>query len=170
MGQRRRRERKVLGSPKRPLKEPQPNPLQPLPASHIPSSPFPPSSPPPSTHKVVSPSALDLSTRTEFPSMDQSALPPLPPSMDSEPHACDVACMLEQLVLSRMASIRRLESAATDGIVECKSSRHSHGRSGVSGTKPWKIEGGWVLSHHPSRTNLIDLILTSRAVGLWQSN
>lgn len=53
--------------------------------------------------------------------------------------ACDVSATLEQLVLSRKASIKRLRSATSDGIVRRKSSRRSAGRSGVSGTKPWKM-------------------------------
>ena len=52
--------------------------------------------------------------------------------------ACDVSATLEQLVLSRKASIKRFRSATSDGIVRRKSSRRSAGRSGVSGTKPWK--------------------------------
>lgn len=56
--------------------------------------------------------------------------------------ACDVSGTLEQLVVSRKASIRRLKSAASDGIVRRKSSRRSAGRPGVSGTKPWKTQGG----------------------------
>lgn len=56
--------------------------------------------------------------------------------------ACDVSGTLDQLVLSRKASIRKLKSTASDGIVRRKSSRRSTGRSGVSGTKPWKTEGG----------------------------
>ena len=55
--------------------------------------------------------------------------------------ACDVSGTLEQVVLSRKASIRRLKSAASDGIVRRKSSRRSTQRSNVSGTKPWRIEG-----------------------------
>lgn len=56
--------------------------------------------------------------------------------------ACDVSGTLEQLVLSRKASIKRLKSAASDGVVRRKSSRRSTGQSNVSGTKPWRIEGG----------------------------
>lgn len=56
--------------------------------------------------------------------------------------ACDVSGSLEHLVLSRKASIKRLKSTTSDGIVRRKSSRRSTGRSGVSGTKPWKTEGG----------------------------
>ena len=56
--------------------------------------------------------------------------------------ACDVSGTLEQVVLSRKASIRRLKSAASDGIVRRKSSRRSTQRPNVSGTKPWKIGSG----------------------------
>lgn len=56
--------------------------------------------------------------------------------------ACDVSGTLENLVLSRKASIRRLKSTASDGIVRRKSSRRSTGRSNVSGTKPWRTESG----------------------------
>lgn len=56
--------------------------------------------------------------------------------------ACDVSGTLEKLVLSRKASIKRLKSATSDGIVRRKSSRRSTGRSNVSGTKPWRIESG----------------------------
>ena len=56
--------------------------------------------------------------------------------------ACDVSGTLEQLVLSRKASIKRLKSTASDGVVRRKSSRRSTGRSNVSGTKPWRIESG----------------------------
>jgi len=53
--------------------------------------------------------------------------------------ACDVSGALEQVVLSRKASIRRLKSAASDGIVRRKSSRRSTQQPGVSGIKPWRI-------------------------------
>ena len=56
--------------------------------------------------------------------------------------ACDVSGTLEQLVLSRRASIKKYKSATSDGIVRRKSSRRSTGRSNVSGTKPWRIQGG----------------------------
>jgi len=56
--------------------------------------------------------------------------------------ACDVSGMLEQLVLSRKASIKRFKSATSDGIVRRKSSRRSTGRSNVSGTKPWRTGSG----------------------------
>ncbi|KAF9792654.1 kinase-like protein [Thelephora terrestris] len=56
--------------------------------------------------------------------------------------ACDVSGTLEHLVLSRKASIKRFKSTTSDGIVRRKSSRRSTGRSGVSGTKPWKTGGG----------------------------
>ena len=55
---------------------------------------------------------------------------------------------LEQVVLSRKASIRRLKSAASDGIVRRKSSRRSTQRPSVSGIKPWRIE-----SDTPSSAN-----------------
>lgn len=45
-------------------------------------------------------------------------------------------------MLTRKASIRRLKSTTSDGIVRRKSSRRSTRRTGVSGTKPWKIDGG----------------------------
>jgi len=53
--------------------------------------------------------------------------------------ACDVSGALEQVVLSRKVSIRRLKSAASDGIVRRKSSRRSTQRPSVSGIKPWRI-------------------------------
>ena len=56
--------------------------------------------------------------------------------------ACDVSGTLEQLVLSRKASIKKLKSTTSDGIVRRKSSRRSAGRSNVSGTKPWRTESG----------------------------
>lgn len=56
--------------------------------------------------------------------------------------ACDVSGKLEQLVLTRKASIRKLKSATSDGIVRRKSSRRSTGRPNVSGTKPWKTASG----------------------------
>lgn len=56
--------------------------------------------------------------------------------------ACDVSGTLEQVVISRKASIRRLKSVASDGVVRRKSSRRSTQRPNVSGTKPWRIESG----------------------------
>lgn len=56
--------------------------------------------------------------------------------------ACDVSGTLERLVVSRKASIKKLKSSASDGIIRRKSSRRSTGRSNVAGTKPWKIESG----------------------------
>ena len=64
--------------------------------------------------------------------------------------ACDVSGKLEQLVFTRKASIRRLKSATSDGIVRRKSSRRSTGRSRVSGTKPWKTDSDTLSVPSPS--------------------
>ena len=56
--------------------------------------------------------------------------------------ACDVSGTLEQVVISRRASIRKLKSAASDGVVRRKSSRRSNRPPGVPGTKPWRIQSG----------------------------
>jgi hypothetical protein len=85
---------------------------------------------------------------------------------------------LEQLVLSRKASIRKLKSAASDGIVRRKSSRRSTGPSRVSGTKPWKtgdtsfpvtisspIKDGFDRpDHNESSGRLVAVKLTDRAI------
>ena len=66
--------------------------------------------------------------------------------------ACDVSGALEQVVLSRKASIRKLKSAASDGIVRRKSSRRSAHRPSVSGIKPWRIGSDTPSSVAPTPT------------------
>jgi protein-serine/threonine kinase len=115
-----------------PLLRPHPNPRRPSRELHL---------MPTTNTKSLHPGSI-ISANEDNPSVSLTLLRTLGQgSFSSVWLACDVSGTLEQLVLSRKASIKRLKSAASDGVVRRKSSRRSTGRPNVSGTKPWRIAG-----------------------------